>query len=129
VGKSEIKEIEMIPSFLLAKLYVKGSLRNTDSGFEFSLKNIIDNSMLIGVGPIVVGDRPYEAPVITMTVGEKTWKGEEITRQNPVPARMGNVIRVGLTGDRLVPGTQKISVSATSSDIGKFKFDFSDSVA
>ena len=26
----------MIPSFLLAKLYVKGSLKNNESGFEFA---------------------------------------------------------------------------------------------
>ncbi len=32
----------MIPSFLLAKMYVKGSLKNTDTGFEFTLKNIIE---------------------------------------------------------------------------------------
>ena len=119
----------MIPSFLLAKLHVKGSLKNTDSGFELSLKNIIDNTMLVGIGPIVVGEKSYDAPAITMTVGDKTWKGEEITRQNPVPARMGNVIRVGLTGDKLVPGTQKFSISATTSDIGKIKFDISDTVS
>ena len=45
----------MIPSFLLAKLYVKGSLKNTATGFEFSLKNIIDSTMLIGIGPVTVG--------------------------------------------------------------------------
>ena len=45
----------MIPSFLLAKLYVKGSLKNTETGFEFSLKNIIDSTMLIGIGPVTVG--------------------------------------------------------------------------
>jgi len=118
----------MIPSFLLAKLYVKGSLKNTESGFEFSLKNIIDNSMLTGIGPIVAGEKSFDAPAITMTVGDKTWKGEEVTRQNPVPARMGNVIRVGLIGDKLVPGLQKIALSAMTSEIGKIKFDFSDNV-
>ena len=51
----------MIPSFLLAKLYVKGSLKNTETGFEFSLKNIIDSTMLIGIGPVTVGERDYAA--------------------------------------------------------------------
>ena len=50
----------MVPSFLLANLYVKGSLKNTDSGFEFALKNIIDSTMLIGIGPISVGGMNYE---------------------------------------------------------------------
>ena len=51
----------MIPSFLLAKLYVKGSLKNTETGFEFSLKNIIDSTMLIGIGPVTVGERDTTA--------------------------------------------------------------------
>ena len=28
-----------VPSFLLRRLYAKGSLRNTDNGFQFELKN------------------------------------------------------------------------------------------
>jgi hypothetical protein len=47
----------MVPSFLFAKLYVKGSLKNTETGFEFSLKNIIDSTMLTGIGPIGVGEK------------------------------------------------------------------------
>jgi hypothetical protein len=31
----------MPPSFLLAKLYMKGSLKNCDSGYKFNLKNIV----------------------------------------------------------------------------------------
>jgi hypothetical protein len=118
----------MIPSFLLAKLYVKGSLRNTDTGFEFTLKNIIDNTMLVGIGPVTVGEKLYEGEALTLTAGEKTVGGAELTRQNGVPARMGMLLRIVVTGDKLTPGAQKINVAGTSSDIGKFKFDISDIV-
>jgi hypothetical protein len=118
----------MIPSFLLAKLYVKGSLKNTVDGFEFSLKNIIDNSMLSGIGPIKTSDKSFESAAISMTVGDKTWKGEEISRTNPVPARLGNIIQVGVTGGKLAPGPQRLTVEATSTDIGRIKFDISDTV-
>ncbi len=66
----------MIPSFLLAKLYVKGSLKNTDTGFEFTLKNIIDNTMLIGIGPVTVGEKSYEGAALTLTAGDKTISGD-----------------------------------------------------
>lgn len=118
----------MIPSFLLAKLYLKGSLKNTDSGFEFSLRNIIDNSMLSGIGPITVGDKSYDAPALTMSVGDKTWKGDEVSRNNPVPARMGSIIHVGVTGEKLAPGPQRLTLEGISTDIGRIKFDFSDTV-
>ena len=119
----------MIPSFLLAKLYVKGSLKNNDNGFEFSLKNIIDSTMLIGIGPITVGEKNYEGDSITMTVADKTVNGAELSRSNSIPVRMGVPLKVAITGDKLAAGAQKISVSATTSDIGKIKFDVSDTVA
>jgi hydroxymethylglutaryl-CoA reductase (NADPH) len=119
----------MIPSFLLAKLYIKGSLKNTADGFEFSLKNIIDNTMLSGIGPIMVGEKSYEGGVLRMTVGDKSWKGDEVSRTNPIPARMGNIIRVEVTGEKLPPGAQRVSVTATTADIGRIKFDISDNVA
>jgi hypothetical protein len=118
----------MIPSFLLAKLYVKGSLKNTDTGFELTLKNIIDNTMLVGIGPVTIGEKSYDGAALTLTAGEKTVGGTELTRQNGVPARMGMLLRIVVTGDKLTPGAQKINVAGTSSDIGKFKFDISDIV-
>jgi len=119
----------MIPSFLLAKLYVKGSLKNNESGFEFALKNIIDSTMLIGIGPITVGKKNYEGDAIRMTLGDKTISGAELSRQNSIPVRMGNPIKVSVIGDQLPTGARKITVAATTSDIGKIKFDISDTVA
>jgi hypothetical protein len=119
----------MIPSFLLAKLYVKGSLKNTDSGFEFTLKNIIDNTMLVGIGPVTVGEKTYEGATLSLTAGDKMVNGADLTPQSSVPARMGMLLKVVVTGDKLAPGPQKITVAGTSSDIGKFKFDITDTVA
>jgi len=118
----------MIPSFLLAKLYVKGSLKNTDSGFEFALKNIIDSTMLIGIGPITTGEKSYEDTAITMKLPDKTVSGAELSRQNSIPVRMGVPITVSIAGDKLVEGAQRITVAATTSDIGKIKFDINDTV-
>jgi hypothetical protein len=118
----------MIPSFLLAKLYVKGSLRNNESGFEFALKNIIDSTMLIGIGPISVGEKIYEGDTIGMTVGDKTISGGELSRSNSVPVRMGVPIKVSVAGEKLAAGGQKVTVAATTSDIGKIKFDINDTV-
>lgn len=119
----------MIPSFLLAKLYVKGSLKNTENGFEFSLKNIIDSTMLIGIGPIGVGEKNYEGESVAMITADRTVNGSELSRNNPVPVRMGAPLKVAVTGDKLAAGAQKVSVSATTSDIGKIKFDITDNVA
>ncbi len=118
----------MIPSFLLAKLYVKGSLKNFDSGFEFNLKNIVDATTLIGIGPIEVGGYSYEAAAITMTVAGTAYRGAELSKANSVPVRIGVPITVRVEGEQLKPGEQKISLTATTSDIGRIKFDIKDSI-
>jgi hypothetical protein len=118
----------MIPSFLLAKLYVKGSLKNTASGFEFDLRNIIDSTMLIGIGPIRVGEKIYEGKAIEMTLGDRAINGVELSRSNPVPVHMGVPFNVSVFGDNLETGEQKITVVATTSEIGKIKFDINDHV-
>jgi hypothetical protein len=118
----------MFPPFILAKLYVKGSLKNTETGFEFSLKNIIDSTMLSGIGPIVIGDKSYEGAAITMTLGDQTWPGDQISKTNLVPVRMGVPLRVIVQGEPLPAGEAKVSVTATTSDIGKIKFDVKDKI-
>jgi hypothetical protein len=42
---------------------------------------------------------------------------------------MGVPMKVLVTGDQLASGQQKVTVTATTSDIGKIKFDISDNVA
>ncbi len=118
----------MFPPFILAKLYMKGSLKNTANGFEFSLKNIIDATMLSGIGPIVVGDKSYEGAAITMAVDGRQWQGDQIDKTNLVPVRMGVPLRVMVQGDPLPAGDVKISVTATTSDIGKIRFDVKDKI-
>jgi hypothetical protein len=119
----------MIPSFLLAKLYVKGSLKNNETGFEFALKNIIDSTMLIGIGPITVGEKTYEGTNITLSMADKAVNGAELSRSNSVIVRMGVPMTVSIAGERLNAGEQRVTVAATTSDIGKIKFDINDKVA
>lgn len=118
----------MFPPFILAKLYVKGTLKNTETGFEFSLKNIIDSTMLSGIGPIVVGDKSYDGAAIQLTMGDKEWQGDQVNKTNLVPVKMGVPLRVMIQGDPLPAGEVKVTVTATTSDIGKIKFDVKDKI-
>ncbi len=119
----------MFPPFILAKLYVKGTLKNTETGFEFSLKNIIDSTMLSGIGPIVVGEKSYEGASIKLAMGDKEWQGDQVNKTNLVPVKMGIPLHVMIHGEPLPAGDVKVSVTATTSDIGKIKFDVKDTIS
>jgi hypothetical protein len=84
--------------------------------------------MLIGIGPVTVGERDYDSAAITLTVGDKRISGAYLSRQTAIPVRMGVPLKVSVAGDPLPPGAQRISVAATTSDIGKIRLDISDTV-
>ena len=46
-----------VPSFLLRKLYVKGSLKNTDEGFQFQLRNSLGSGYAHKMMALEVDDR------------------------------------------------------------------------
>jgi hypothetical protein len=52
----------MFPSYLLQKVYLKGSLKNNEDGFEFALKNIVDTGTLVGMNPLVVDGESIPPP-------------------------------------------------------------------
>lgn len=119
----------MFPAFLLAKLYVKGSLKSTDSGFEFALKNIIDSTMLTGIGPITADGKQYSGKEITLTLLEKSVSGADLSKDNTIAVRMGIPMKISVSGGQLSAGNHTIGVAATTSDIGTIKFEINDKVA
>jgi len=68
-----------IPTFLLRKLYIKGSLENVDDGFTFKLKNSISSGTAISIEPIKVNgnEYPLDATIISSADGQIT--GSEIS--------------------------------------------------
>ncbi len=93
------------------------------------LKNNLDSTMLIGIGPIGLGDKTYVGESVNITVGDKTINAAELSRQTSVPVRVGTLIKVSVAGEKLTPGLQKVNVTATSSDIGQIKFDINDALS
>ena len=49
-----------VPSFLLRKLYVKGSLKNTDTGFQFQLRNSLGSGYAHKMMPLEIDDEVLE---------------------------------------------------------------------
>lgn len=48
-----------VPAFLLNKLYVKGSLKNTEDGFELAIKNTLAPGTIIGLGSLQIDGHAY----------------------------------------------------------------------
>jgi hydroxymethylglutaryl-CoA reductase (NADPH) len=124
----------MFPSSVLAKIYVQGSLKNTEKGFEFNLKNGIDSGTLVELGPITVDGKAYEAAALTIVTGspERGFQergGDQVTRTAALPVYIGSTFTIRVNGERLVAGEHALNVSVLTREIGRVRFDFKDTVA
>jgi len=118
----------MFISPLLAKLYVKKSLKNTAEGFEFRLRNIIDSATLVAFGPVKVDGAVFGPGLLSLTQEGATVRGDEVAASNPVAIRAFRDTLVGVRGNPLGPGAHKITVEGITLDVGRITFDVKDSV-
>ena len=119
----------MFPPFVLAKIYVQGSLKNTEKGVEFTLKNVVDSGTLVEFGPVTVDGKAYEAAAIAIVTGSSERGGDQVTRQNPMSVYVGSAFTVRLNGVSLEAGEHTINVSLLTREIGRIHFDAKDTVA
>ena len=119
----------MFPPFVLAKIYVQGSLKNTEKGVEFTLKNVVDSGTLVEFGPVTVDGKAYEAAAIAIVTGSSERGGDQVTRQNPMPVYVGSAFTIRVNGDPLAAGEHTISVSVLTREIGRLHFEVKDTLA
>ncbi len=117
-----------IPTFLLRKLYVKGSLENVDDGFKFKLKNSISTATAVDFKPLKVNgnEYPLETTVISSEVGEIAVNA--ISKENSFAIKVGLDITVHVKGDQLAAGEHTIDIALATTEVGDLAFDVKDTI-
>ena len=118
-----------VPGFLLRRLYVKQSLRNTPEGFEFDLKNGLGSGYTRRLEPLTVDgvEVPIERTAF-MLGGERTGFGE-VSRESTFTIVLNKTITVRVDGQTLDPGPRKIGMGFEVPGLGTLRFDFTDMVS
>ncbi|MCO6453376.1 MAG: hypothetical protein J5I90_21520 [Caldilineales bacterium] len=114
-----------IPSALLRRFYMAGSLQNVEGGFEFQLKNTIAPATVTSLGPVEVNGTPFSASQVTIT-GSKTRQASALSKDSPWMLTMGNVVSIGILGEQLMPGSQHILVHMVTREIGAVTIEIED---
>ena len=117
-----------IPAFLLRKLYVKGSLENSDDGFSFKLKNSLSPGTTVGVTPIKVDDIEYALDVTTIKTADVNISAAEVSEENSFPIQVGVEILIEIKGDALSEGEHKIDIGLQTKEAGNLTFDVKDTI-
>lgn len=117
-----------VPAFLLKKLYVKNSLKNTDNGFCFTIKNTLMDSTITSPVTLAVDNKFIPAENVTLTVGDESVSAADISETNTIPFSVDVEVFVLITGDLLRAGEHTIEIACTTKEFGDIKFSITDSV-
>src|SRR5271169_3707679 len=88
-----------VPNALLQRLYTLGSLRNTDNGAQFSLKNWLSDAELTGLGGIRIDGKPVALAQVRMDLTDQqpfTPAQLDPEHPQPFPLRSTVMIHAGL---------------------------------
>ena len=115
-----------VPGFLLRRLYVKNSLRNTAEGFEFQLRNGLGSGYAHRMLPLAVDgeELPLESASFVLE-GEET-PFTAVSRERTFTLALNTAITIRASGVTLDPGPRKIGMGFEVPGLGELRFDFTD---
>ena len=118
-----------IPAFILRRLYVKGSLTNTSTGWQFKLQNSLGSGYARQLLPLTLDDTEMPLESAGFELDGKFTGFQEVDDSNTFGLPMNKVIVISVTGPQLGPGAHKIGMSFVVPGFGMIGFDFTDEVA
>ena len=118
-----------VPAFLLRRLYVKGSLRATDDGFEFDILNRLGSGYARRLMPLTLDGVELDMASSTFEIDGKRVPFTAVSEGTPFTLAMNKKTTIAHTGVTLTEGPHKIGMRFEVAGLGEMGFDFTDVVA
>ena len=105
-----------IPSLILKQMYTFGSLKNTEHGIQFGLKNRLADATVTGLVEIAIDGRalPLDRVVLDFGGGERR-KAADIDAQRPVQFPLRKAVTVEAPCEPLAKGDHEVVIEFASS--------------
>ncbi len=118
-----------VPAFLLRRIYVKGSLRNTGDGFEFHIHNRLGSGYAEALLPLKVDGQEVPLAESSFSVDGESVPFAVVNAERPFTLGMGLDAAMQVHGRTLAPGKHTITIGFVVVGLGQMEFDVSDEVA
>jgi hydroxymethylglutaryl-CoA reductase (NADPH) len=119
-----------IPGLILRQLYTYGSLKNTGSGIQFTLKNRLSEATLVGIYDIRVNGAEIPTDKVYLRFGNGvSLQPRQVTPDSPVMLAMKDVMTVDIHTNELPKGKHKIGITFLSENFGKLALSVEDGLA
>jgi hypothetical protein len=119
-----------VPVFLLKKLYVKGSLKNTAAGFELAIQNTLAPGTILGLAPLKVDG--VECPLAQTQVllsDRSKLAMSDVSARSPLRFNIGDKVTIQVAGQHLPAGPHKVTISPKTKEAGILSIPAEDTIA
>ncbi|MCA1803181.1 MAG: hydroxymethylglutaryl-CoA reductase [Rhodothermaceae bacterium] len=118
-----------IPSLILRQLYNYGSLKNTEYGVQFSLKNRLSEATLVGIYDITLNGSEIPADKVTLRFGNGlALQPRQVSPESPVNLGLRDVVQIDVQTDNLPSGKHKVGITFLSENFGKLALSVEDAL-
>ena len=119
-----------IPSFLLTKLYVKGSLKNTATGFELAIQNTLAPGTIVGLDSVRVDGSEYPLEAITAVLPDGTKISiADVSADSGLRFGIGDRVTIRVEGQPLAAGPHKLRICPKTKEAGTLDILAEDTIA
>ncbi len=120
----------IIPSMLLKKLYTLGSLRNTDAGVQFAVKNRLSDVELVGLRKIAIDGKDVPLNTIQLVLSDgRALEPAQISNASPLPFPLRTPLIVQTKLPALPKGKHEIEIGFEAKNFGKLHFKVDDAIS
>lgn len=119
--------MSIIPEFLMKRVYKKGSLKQTEDGVCFELKNVLGPGFISGFNFVKVNDAIFEPEKVKFVTQGTEISAVEVNEENPIGFRLGQEGTLILNGAKcLKEGINQIIIELMNPEAGKVQLSLSD---
>ena len=115
-----------VPSFLLRRLYVRGSLRNTDGGMQFQLMNKLGAGYARRMFPLVVDGQDVPMDRCTFSMNGAQVPFDAVSDSKPFALELNKTTTISVADVTLTDQAHTIKMSFEVPGLGVLHFDFTD---
>lgn len=120
----------LIPSLLLRQLYTFGSLKNTDNGVRFSIKNRLSDAKFTELISIKVNGSAVPLTALTLDLGDGVAiTPGSISKSTPISFSLRQIVDIHATVPALPEGKHKLEIAFRADPFGKLKFKVEDTIS
>ncbi len=118
-----------VPDKVLKRLYTYGSLKDTDRGVEFEVKNRLQDAKFAGIDRLEINGQTVDSGrVLLETADGETLRLEDVTENDPIPFPVGRTVVVVVEEMDLPAGDHDIVIEFTAKPFGELTLEIGDTI-